>query len=268
MSRLFSVVFKTHPFLRRRKRKDSGISLIELLMAMVMTAIFASALSMAFSSEITTQRLEETRRAEQDHTDALENRITAIIRGAKLTPTATDTTSFFQGISDSGSDQAGSGRITLTTAAPGVPVASINSTDDFETQQTSQGPVGSITEVSLGTTPIGDAAGQSGLFERIQHPSDGDPTQGGYETLLDPDVKSIGFQFWDGLEWVTTWDTTTNTRRLPEAVQVTYTLNNDQQETQHAFVVDIPASDVTAQNPYTATATSTAATGAAAGATP
>jgi type II secretory pathway pseudopilin PulG len=253
----------TLPVISQQKRRcRTGITVLEVFVAMVMTAILASSLTIVFSEELTLQRSIEARRAQQNRTDAMEKEITRMLRGAKLSTSLTDTSSFFQGVTDSGaSAPIGCNRVTLTTTSPGVPIAALVSTDDFLTQQDKIGPVGGVSEVSFGTGPIGNAGGQSGLFERIQHPSDADPTQGGNETLLDPDVASIGFQFWDGLQWESTWDTTvgitTTTHRLPEAVQVTYTLANDSYNTQHVFTVALPSSDVTPQNPYV-TATSTA----------
>ena len=247
--------------------RGAGFTLVELLIVMVMTAILAAALGYAFTAELTMQRLQETRRADGNRNDATEREITRLLQGARLgdaaagtspspTPGATagtaDTTTFFQGTTDKGAGTGGSNRLTFTTTAPGVPMASLNSTDGFEAQQDAQGPVGGLAEVSLGTAPVGDAGERTGLFERLQRPSDGDPTQGGMEFDLDPAVASIDFQFWDGAEWLTAWDTASGTRRLPAAVEVRYTLQNDPDNTVHLFVVPIPASDVSAQNPLTA----------------
>lgn len=248
----------------RRRRSQAGITLIELLVVMVMTAILAAAIGYAFTAELTMQRLLDARRAEQNRADATEQEITRLLQGARLgnttaaatttvtTPGAaaataatgatTDTTTYFIGTTDNGASAPGSNRLTFTTTAPGVPMASLNSTDDFETQQDTQGPVGGLAEVSLGTVPIGDAEGRTGLFERIQRPSDGDPTQGGMETDLDPQIAAIGFEFWDGAEWLPTWDTTQGQRQLPTVVKVSYTLQGDPTNTVHMFVVPILAS--------------------------
>ncbi|MBV9852675.1 MAG: prepilin-type N-terminal cleavage/methylation domain-containing protein [Armatimonadetes bacterium] len=248
------------------RRLQAGLTLIELLVVMVMTALLASALGYAFTATLTVQRLQDERRAGRDRTDATEREITRLLQGARLadapapaapgtgTPgTASggtaDVTTYFIGTNDRGAVTQGCSRLTFTTTAPGVPLASLSSTDPFEDQQRSQGPVGGLAEVSLGTDPVGDAGGRAGLFERLQRPGDGDPTQGGTESVLDPQVAAIGFQFWDGVEWLTTWDTASGPRRLPAAVEVTYTLRDDPDNTAHFFVVPLPASDVTAQNP-------------------
>lgn len=254
------------------KTRQRGLTLIELLVVMVITAILASAIGHAFTAELTLQRVQESRRAQTDRSEALEREITRLLQGAKLsagtatpvTPTtpaaataaitaaagtaATETTTYFWGLAENGANDLGCDRLTFTTTAPAIPMAALGSTDDFETQQQARGPVGGLAEVSLSTTPVGDAGGRTGLFERIQRPSDSDPSQGGTETDLDFQVARIGFQFWDGLEWVTTWSMT-SPPRLPAAVRVSYTLAGAPSTDIHVFVVPIPASDVDSDQP-------------------
>lgn len=62
-------------------------------------------------------------------------------------------------------------------------------------------------------------------------------------------MSEILFEFWDGTQWITSWDTDSDGRRLPAAVRVTYRVSSDTDE--HSFVVRIPTSDVTADNPMT-----------------
>ena len=263
-------------------RHRAGMTLVELLIVLVITAILASAIGYAFTAELTTQRIEEARRAALSRSDTTEQEITRLLQGAKLTaPAATpaaitsngptpgapdlsgpavspEQTTYFIGSEDrtlggeSGAGDLGCSRLTFTTTAPAVPPSVLDSTDDFLTQQQSHGPVGGLTEVSLSTSPVGDAGGRTGLFERQQGPADADPTQGGFESVLDPQIDRIGFQFWDGQEWVSTWSPT-DPPRLPAAVRVSFTLKaasvNGAAARVHIFVVPIPASDADAQNP-------------------
>ena len=247
------------------RRRRVGFTLIELLVVVASTVLLSMAISYAFSGALNVQRLSNARKATTDSSDAMEQKITQLIKGTRLSSVTTDTTSYFQGVTDSGTSDLGCDRITFTTTAPGVPMASSYSTDDYPTQQTNYGPVGGLAEVSLGTTAVGDAGTKTGLFERLQQPSDADPTQGGNEFVIDPDVDEMGFQFWDGLEWIATWDTTTGTRRLPAAVQVSYRLKGESGGTAHMFVVQIPTSDVTATNPMTQTSTTATSTATTAG---
>lgn len=247
-------------------RHRRGLTLVELLIVLVITAILASAIGYAFTAELTMQRVEETRRANQDRSDATERRIARLLQGAKLTAPAAaahapglpvaggpaaDQGAYFEGVAESGANDLGCDRLTFTTTAPALPLAALDGTDDFETQQGARGPVGGLAEVSLSATPVGDAGGRAGLFERIQRPSDADPTQGGFESLLDARIARIGFQFWDGAEWVTAWDAT-NPPRLPQAVRVSYTLRGQPDSDVRVFDVPIPASDVDAQTPQAA----------------
>ena len=225
-----------------------GFTLLELLIVLAMSAVISGALVFAFTETITIQRAHEQARAVQDQTASMERELTTMIEGAELSPTTTDTTSYFIGTNDSGGSSLGCDRLTITTTAPGVPIASLYSTDDFPTQQTEYGPFGGLSEYSFGTSPVGSPGDHTGLFERIEHPSDGDPTQGGMESDLDSDVVQMGFQFWDGLEWVSAWDTQTGTRVLPQAVQVSYILKGDTGNTPHVFVVPVLASTVNSQN--------------------
>lgn len=250
-------------------RRRRGLTLIELLIVLVITAILASAIGYAFTAELTMQRVEEARRADQDRSDATERRIARLLRGAKVAATAAvvsapipaasspaapgpsaapSQATYFVGLAENSANDLGCDRLTFTTTAPALPLAALDGTDSFETQQGARGPVGGLAEVSLSLTPVGDAGGRTGLFERVQRPGDGDPTQGGSESLLDPQIERIGFQFWDGLKWVSAWNAA-NPPRLPQAVRVSYTLRGQPGSDVRVFDVPLPASDVDAQSP-------------------
>ena len=233
----------------------SGFTLLELLIVLSMTVVISGAIFFAYSAAVSAQRLHEQSLTTHDQTATMERQITELIEDAQLSGSVSDTSSYFIASNDAGGGTVGVDRITFSTTAGAVPVQSIYSTDDFETQQTEYGPVGGMAEVSLGTNPVGSAGNHVGLFLRTQRPGDADATQGGEETDIDSDVTTMGFEFWDGTEWVSAWDTTTGTRRLPQAVQVTYTLKGDTSNTPHMFVVPIFSSDVTALKPYTSATT-------------
>src|SRR5204862_2978746 len=137
-------------------------------------------------------------------------------------------------------------RVTFTTAKTRLPAAQIDSQDDFETQNQRFGAQGGIEEVSLGLSPVGHTDQNGGLFLREQQPSDGDPTQGGYESVLDPTIADIRWEFFDGANWQTDWDSRTTRRRIPAAVRITYQL--DGEDIQHVFLVRLMNSDVTTDN--------------------
>ena len=272
---------------RRTRRADAGVTLIELMVVVSLMVILSAAVTRAFIAGIDTERVYARREQARDSRATIERHLTEVVRGAMLSGSATDTTTFFVGefgnagpatgtgaasASPSMSSSGGSGsntsasgvdlgcdRLTFTTTAPGISLARQASQDDFETQQKSLGPAGGVTEISLSMTAVGNAGDKSGLFERRQTPSDGDATQGGTESVLGADVQNIGFQFWDGTQWVSTWDSSTgqDANRLPAAVQISYTMNNDPSNTVHTLLIAVPTSDVTTQNPIVATATTT-----------
>jgi prepilin-type N-terminal cleavage/methylation domain-containing protein len=130
--------------------------------------------------------------------------------------------------------------------------AALASTDDFETNNQNFGPQGGITECSVSLTPVGDPQGKTGLILRQQIPADQDATQGGYEQIIEPDITHISYEFFDGTNWDSTWNTfEQTTRQLPNAVRVTYGLTGESVD--HVFIVGVYLSNVTPNAPATNT---------------
>ena len=267
VTRAFIAALDAERIFNRRQGQQSPQASIELQI----TRLLQSAMLSESTTDTTTYFLGEYGNV---GTAAQTTSSTASPTGSATSATTPSASSTSASTGGSGSNATSNGtdlgcdRLTFTTTAPDIPLAIVSSTDDFETQQQTYGPVGGVAEVSLSTTAVGDAGDRTGLFERLQRPSDGDATQGGTETLLSDQVKGIGFQFWDGAEWVEAWDSTTtpDTGRLPAAVLVTYTLLGDPTEKPYQFTVALPASNVTIANPITQTTSSpTSTTGGAAG---
>jgi type II secretory pathway pseudopilin PulG len=248
--------------LKRRKGRV-GVTLLELLVVLVMMGFLTYALIYAFVGGIDMERRQSQRQSEQNPTARLERRITRLLTEATLSEDTADQTTYFVAATES-EGALGADRLTFTTTAPGLSLAAQQSVDDFETQHEQSGPQGGVAEVSFGTTPVGQAVSTTGLFERLQRPADGDETQGGTEAVLEASVTQLGFEFYDGTQWTTEWDTlNSGTRRLPAAVRVSYTLSTDADAIPHSFVVRLPASDVDADNPAnTSTTATTPTTGA------
>ena len=227
-----------------KRHAQSAVTLLELLVSVVLMAILALALSQAFRSGIDFERAQNRRQLSVTNNSAIEDKLTRLIEGAYLSEdTATDTATYFYGTAE-GDAELGADRLTFTTTAPSLSLAVQSSTDDFETSHENFGPVGGISEVSLSTTAVGDAGQSAGLFERLQQPADGDEAQGGEEFTLSDRIAKIGFAFFNGVDWVTTWDSVTTTAgRLPAAVRVSYTLASDSSGAVHKFTVPLPTSD-------------------------
>lgn len=238
-------------------KRATGFTLLELLVVLGITTIVSLAAARAYQESISYDQTLRSGREELQKTQAFEDRVSALLREAYMTGLADDTASCFIGQIGSGQVEGGleapnslADNLTFTTFGGGVPARVIESKDDFETLNQNEGPQGGIAEMSLSTTPVGQPLEIKGLYLRTQRPADEDPTQGGTEEQLDPDVQKIEFEFFDGSTWQPVWDTRTmNPKRLPAAVRVTYRREGENQD--RTFVVRLPHSDVTPENPVT-----------------
>lgn len=230
------------------RQRRAGLTLIELLVVFVMTGILAVAIGYAFVGGLDLERAQSRRQTQTSERERFERRVVRLLEAAKLDEDSNDRMSYFVAETGETDEDLGCSRITFTTNASDFPLETQESTDDFQTQHDTLGPQGGLAEISWGSTPIGDAGERTGLFERLQRPSDGDATQGGTESVLTARVLQIGFKFYNGESWISTWDTLTSDRRLPAAVQVSYVLDDDA-STVHRLIVPLLSSDVDAQNP-------------------
>jgi prepilin-type N-terminal cleavage/methylation domain-containing protein len=237
-----------------------GYTILEFLVAAAIMALIAAATARAISSSLGYETKLASSRETAARVDSFEARMRTLISLAHLSSDAAATNSFFiasagqpasGGAAQTSSSDGDADSLTFTSVGERLSGTSVNSDDDFETLNTQLGPQGGVAETTLSTTPYGDSAGKTGLFIRIQRPADGDPTQGGTERLLTSDVESTKYEFFDGNDWVTTWDTRTQaTKRLPAAVRITYKFTDE--ENTRVMVVRIPESDVTTDNPISA----------------
>jgi hypothetical protein len=241
-------------FSARSRRR--GLTLIELLTVAAMSGIIILALSLALAAALRFER--EAPRIVDDFERRMhvESQIRSLLRLAYITADEEDEFTYFIGGSSglglgSIGAEAGADEITFTIAGSRIPPGYLTAAEeDLGTLNRDFGPVGGVAEISLSTSPYAYAPVQEGLFLREQRPADGDPTQGGFQSLLSAEVQTISFEFFDGLNWSGSWDTTTGLeRRLPAAVRVSYTLRDEEEGLVRVFVVRLPNSDVTADNP-------------------
>lgn len=263
-----------------------GVTLAELLVALACTAFLAAAMLNAYSNAIKVPQRIQSSEAKLQEELAFKDTVTQLLHhvyllnnGATNTTTTTTTgatgtattalalapRTYFTtnpqvgntGLSQSSGGQAQGGgggstsELVFTTLGEPTNQAALNDpSDDFIQQNQIRGPQGGVVEYQIGLTPVGTPPpDETGIFIRRQQPADNDPTQGGVERLLLPGIDNLLFEFWDGLEWQQSWDTTTQgTIRLPAAVRVTYSIGNDNPK---VFVVQLPLSDATPENPVT-----------------
>lgn len=233
-------------------RASRGFTLVELMVVLLaMSMILGASASVVREAIQHTERVKESRTASER--DALfEDRIRAVFRAAYLSTDPTDASSYFIGGEDVDNEVSGNvgggTQIIFTALTSKLPADLIQSSDDFETINDQRGPLGGVSEISISLTPVGDAPIDEGMFLRKQTPADGDPSQGGYESILDPDIRTIGLEFFDGTDWIEEWNTQqSNTPRLPSAIRFLYSREGDDQD--HYIVIHLPHSDVTPDNP-------------------
>lgn len=216
-----------------------------------MTVVITLATVQAYQAVFDFHSRAEPERAERRRLDQFEENLRRILSGAVLT--ADDDTFFILGLDASGEVVATSEDLgaSIVFTAYGTPPrgGSIESLEDFETLHERYGPQGGFAEIAISTTPFETGNGQEGLFIREQRPADGDPSQGGFESVLERDVQTMGFEAYDGVQWLSTWDSRAQTEpRLPSAIRVTYTLRSSP-SVNHIMIVRMPLSDVTPENP-------------------
>lgn len=230
-----------------------GFTLLELLVALGLSLILVGAITTSFQLTLDYARTTPERLNRFQDEVQLRRTIERLVAGAYVSADTADNLTYFATRS-SGGDAATHDTVTFTTLGKAVDGGYLLSTGtDTDQLNTQFGPQGGIAEVSFSTVPVGDPddSESSGLFVRIQTPSDGDPTQGGTEKLLIRDATSVTFEFWDGTAWVETWDTINGTsRRLPPAMRMTLQFSEGDPQ---IMTFRIPGSDVTSTNPITIT---------------
>lgn len=229
--------------------KRRGFTLLELIVAMGMTVIIIGAIGTAYRLTLDYAESTPARLSAFQSEIQIRRTLEGLFTGAFLTTDADDRMSYFIA-ANSGGQVGDPDSITwVTTSRNPEGGFLISDSDDFEELHSQYGPQGGNSEVSLSINPVGDAGDKQGLFLRIQTPADGDSTQGGTETLLIPDITRATYEFWDGTQWINTWDTINGgSRRLPAAVRLTLEREEGDPE---IMVFRLPLSDVTAENPIT-----------------
>lgn len=214
--------------------KRQGTTLVEVLVAAILSGAIVTALATAFAVSVRHER-EFTRPRRQFESEfGFEDRLRSLLAHTVYTG---EERTYFIALSTSGnSATADSLRFTVQGARLSGPVAN-SQEEDFQARNATFGPTGGVTEVALSLNPVGDAGGQTGLFIRKQTPSDVDPEQGGFESVLDPTIERFSLEFWDQTAWISTWDTTED-GALPTAVRVTYGRTGE--ETDRTFIVRLP----------------------------
>lgn len=214
-----------------RGAKRPGFTLIEMLAALTLMAVIAGGMTLAFGTSLRAATTIRDRAERSDERRALVTRLKADLQGVWVRPGSE--TTWFRGV-DAGGLGSSTGSqgdaLVLTTARPISP--EILASDTAET--TPSRPQSDVAEVSWQLET--DAGGSLALVRRERTPPDPE-----IEIVLDtavvPTVLARGItdfnvRYFDGVEWLDTWDTTTPETAgeettdatpvgLPRAVEVT-----------------------------------------------
>lgn len=227
-----------------------GISLVELLVAIVIVSLVSLAAADAFVAGIRFQSGSEKVMDETTDRVRFEDKMSGLLARADLhgngsyfiSPVPASVVGNDQTNADNGTSEGSTSLVFTAPLAPRTPYLS-DSQDSFESLNQRYGPSSDCTEFAFSMTAVGDAEDKTGLFFRWQAPAGTDPTQGGQENLLNPLVQDIRFEFYDGSNWASTWDSRSDNKgKLPAAVRVTYAVKDD--PVKRSFIVRLPVSDV------------------------
>lgn len=223
-----------------------GLTLIELMVVLVISMILVGSVAYAYQAGTRFQMLIPEADSELRVISESNERFRALFEGAYISADESDQTTYFLTLSSDG-ELAEPDTLVFTTLGTQPTLAYTRSQEDYETLNEVYGPQGGLTEVAISTVPVGEAPTNNALFIRNQRPADGDPTQGGFESVLLEGIETVSFEFFDGVEWVFEWNTLSESHRLPAAVRIVYTYSDDGEE--YSVIVRLPHSDVTPENP-------------------
>lgn len=225
--------------------RRAGLTLVELLVALAITAALVASLSTAHAAAVRYQQDSAARSAALAGPAQFEAQVRALLSRAYLSADDADATTYFL-TSASGGELAQVDTLTFTALPAPPPPAYLQAEGALDELNRRFGPQGGLVEVALGPVVVGDGR-EGGFLLRTQRPPDGDTTQGGRQRTLAAQAELAGFEFWDGTAWQAEWDTQTGPRRLPSAVIVRYRWAGEAEE--RAIVVRLLNSDVTPQDP-------------------
>lgn len=244
------------------RRTRAGLTLIELLVVLVVVVLVVSGAAQAMGAGLFFERRLREDAAIVDRRARFERQLTEVIQRAFVNPEEDAATTYFIG-GDVGSlsptdlgespNLGGTSSLVFTTIGDPLPRGLLAEDGTFEELNERFGAQGGISEYSLSTEPVAAPGDQQGLFLRRQTPADGDPSQGGRESVLWDEVTEVTWEFFDGVEWVPDWDTREQAEpRIPAAVRLTYRLGEEgDEENERILVIRCLHSDITADDPLT-----------------
>lgn len=198
-----------------------GFSLIELMISLLIVSVAMWAVVNAYAGAISFERHVSDATARERDIRQIEDELRRLLSGATIGGT---NGVFVSPIPlTSGRSNRSSGLV-CTTWSIAPPSRYLQDQDQqFADLNQRFGPQGGQTEVAISMDPVGNVPQQTGLYVRTQRPADSDLTQGGTQEILSDKVRDLRFEFYDGSDWQTTWDSRdANKGKMPTAIRVGY----------------------------------------------
>ena len=184
----------------------SGFTLLEVILAIALTALVMSMLYGVVSSTILAQRRVEAEMFISEVGPALTTQIRQDL-DAVFQPDAEG--EYFVGI-DRTSGSGESDRVDFLAT-----VMAYGSEDEYE-----EPGFHSVNEIGYQLVPNDTESGVGVLYRRLDYFVDEDPLRGGRLVELYDRVLSFDVQYFDGTQWQKSWATKDNEGNLPEAIKV------------------------------------------------
>ncbi|MEO8874151.1 MAG: type II secretion system protein GspJ [Polyangiaceae bacterium] len=200
----------------RIARKNSGFTLLEIVVSMSILAMIALLIYGAFTS------MSRGKKGEEIKSERARVGRTAILRMTR------EISSAFISM-HTPSNPALIIRLTTFTSVNSQPFDRLDFTSFAHRRISADTPESDQAEIGYFVTPDPDKTDKMDLVRREQSPIDLDPRRGGQTNVMCEDVESLNFRFFDPLTWawVDSWDSLQvngQPNRLPYEVEITLVL--------------------------------------------
>lgn len=252
------------------RRGNSGYTLLEFLVAMVIMGIITPGVTLALRAATVAMDRSEARAARMQQVRAAFDVLTRDISYAVLpsasqsssasedSSTISEPTSWFVGTDDS-SGNADTDSLEIITASGRVGYAEMLADN---TSDAAEEPPSYLVQVVYSLEPSESGEGFNLIRRHRSPPSpDGDRSDLLVEEVVVRGVSGLNFSYFDGTDWLDSWDTTLDTELgLPLAVRIVLTIREG--NTEEVYITTVPV--------YSASSSSTSSGGttSSAGQTP
>ena len=243
-----------------KRRRNSGYTLLEFLVAMVIMGIITPGVTLALRAATVAMDRSEARAARMQQVRAAFDVLSRDISFAVLpsasqgsstsdSTTISEPTSWFVG-SDDSSGNIDTDSLEIITASGRVGYAEMLADN---TPDAAEEPPSYLVQVAYSLEPSESGEGFDLIRRHRSPPSpDGDRSDLLVEEVVVKGISGLDFSYFDGTDWLDSWDTTLDTELgLPVAVRITLTIREG--NTEEVYITTVPV--------YSASSSSTSSSG-------